>query len=273
MDFQAFRFQTERFSNCISKHQLGELRGILRKAHLRRFRHRAEPKYGSTNKAFTEAELQHFLRHVKSEKFRLLFRFQACLGLRVGEVARLHVSNIDFLNGTRELTIRSEKSQKPDSLKIPLDLYEEASAFVNKNFPAIEAAQGHIFFKENDNNNHNEVPHVDLNYVRKVFRVAVKEAGLAKVYDYSEETAEGHRERPLYRLTTHSLRHYAITRFSKAVNGNVVLTSRFARHSNPLITMRYIAKDNEQLYSEIDNAFSEDRREGIRALSDRFKKM
>jgi integrase len=76
-----------------------------------------------------------------------------------------------------------------------------------------------------------------------------------------------HRIRPLYRITTHSLRHYAITKFAKATNGNVVLTSRFARHASPIITMRHIAKDNIQLYSEIENAFLEDRINKLKKLS------
>jgi integrase len=65
------------------------------------------------------------------------------------------------------------------------------------------------------------------------------------------------RPRALHRLTTHSLRHYAITRFTKATNGNVVLASRFARHSNPSITMRYISKDKKELYENIEDAFNE----------------
>jgi integrase len=56
-------------------------------------------------------------------------------------------------------------------------------------------------------------------------------------------------------LTTHSLRHYAITSFAKQTNGNLVLTSRFARHSNPSTTMTYITIRKEELYKEIDNAF------------------
>ncbi|MEM0143669.1 MAG: hypothetical protein QXL94_06935, partial [Candidatus Parvarchaeum sp.] len=62
------------------------------------------------------------------------------------------------------------------------------------------------------------------------------------------------------------------TRFAKSTNGNVVLTSRFARHLKPETTMHYIAKDNEQLFSEIDNTFSNSRIEEIKVLSAKFKK-
>ncbi len=75
------------------------------------------------SKGFTELELQHFLRSVKNEKFGLRFRYHAYLGLRIGEVCKLQVGNIDF--DKRELAIKSENSGKMDSLLIPLDLFKE----------------------------------------------------------------------------------------------------------------------------------------------------
>ncbi len=61
----------------------------MHRVYKRRFKVPKEPKYGSINKAFTETELQLFLRAVGSEKFRLLFEYQAYLGLRVGLAAFL----------------------------------------------------------------------------------------------------------------------------------------------------------------------------------------
>jgi integrase len=110
----------------------------LRENYERRFRRPREAKYGTTNKGFTEMELQHFLRNVKNDKFWLLFKFRAFLGLSIGEVTKLHVSNIDFEK--MELTIMSEKSRKLDSLLIPADLFREAIEFANKNAERIKAA-------------------------------------------------------------------------------------------------------------------------------------
>ncbi len=47
----------------------------MHRVYKRRFKVPKEPKYGSINKAFTETELQLFLRAVGSEKFRLLFEY------------------------------------------------------------------------------------------------------------------------------------------------------------------------------------------------------
>lgn len=88
--------------------------------------------------------------------------------------------------------------------------------------------------------------YLDVNYVRNRFRYYVKLADVDQVYDISDESARS-TPRRLHRLTTHRLRHYAITSFSKQTNGNVVLTSRFARHASPETTMIYISTKKEEL--------------------------
>ncbi len=257
-------------ANSLPQSKLEELKAVLHKVYKKRFKTSATPKYGSINKAFTEPELQRFLRNVKSVKFVLLFKYQAFLGLRVGEVSKLHISNINF--DKRELTLKSEKSGRLDSLIIPIDLFKETIEYIAKNEASIKASNGYVFFKDNDNN-HNNLAHVDVNYVRKVFRDSLKLAALDEFYAYSEETDPNKKTRRLYRLSTHSLRHYAITRFSKSNNGNVVLTSRYARHASPTTTMRYIAKDSEELYKEIDSAFNNSKLDTIKLLAKNTNKV
>jgi integrase len=92
-------------SQTAPKWQLEALRTVMVKAYMQRFKRRREPRYGSINKGFTEPELQRFFRVIASEKYALLFKYQANMGLRVGEVSKLHISNIDF--DKRELTIKS----------------------------------------------------------------------------------------------------------------------------------------------------------------------
>ncbi|MEM0149279.1 MAG: hypothetical protein QXW10_00060 [Candidatus Micrarchaeaceae archaeon] len=75
-------------ANALPQAKLEELRAIILRSLKRRFKSPREPKYGSLNKGFTEQELTVFLRRVKSGKFRLLFEYQAFLGLRIGEVCQ-----------------------------------------------------------------------------------------------------------------------------------------------------------------------------------------
>ena len=268
-EFESLSHQLEDVANALPQAKLEELKATLHKVYKRRFKTPKEPKYGSISKAFTEAELQHFLRCVKNDKFLLLFKYQAYLGLRVGEVNQLHVSNINF--DKRELTLKSEKSGILDSLLVPLELFKETVEYIAKNEASIKASDGYVFFKDNDNN-HNHEQHVNVNYVRKVFRDTLKLSALDEFYAYSEETDPNKKERRLYRLSTHSLRHYAITKFSKSNNGNVVLSARFARHASPSTTMRYIAKDKDELYRNIDFAFDSSRVQQVRNLAVTYKK-
>ena len=238
----------------LGKHRIEELRRVIDTHYEKRFRgKRRIPKYGSLNKGFTDNQLNAFLRAIHNEKHRLLFSYQANLGLRVGEVVKLNLKDINMQ--TRELTVFTEKAKTLDTLIIPMQLFQETKTYINCFRMEIRQANGYIFFRDSSKSKRQD-PYLEPNYVRKVFRQYVNEARLGEdAYALSEED-QGRAVRQLHRLTTHSLRHYAITRFAKQVNGNLVLTSRFARHSEPSVTMTYIANDKEQLYAEIEKAFS-----------------
>ncbi len=237
----------------ISWHQLQKLQSVLHKTQTKRFAgKRKTPKYGSISKAFSESQLQRFLHVIDSDKFRLLFSYQAQLGLRIGEAVRVNINSIDL--ETRELTLKTEKAQVMDSLLIPMPLFKDTIAFITKHRAEIEKAQGFLFYADKLRTKRPE-PYLEQNYVRHIFREYVRMAGLDEVYDTSDESSQDRSVRQLHRLTTHSLRHYAITAFAKQTNGNLVLTSRFARHSDPSTTMTYISTRKEELYKEIDNAF------------------
>ena len=169
--FKDFLSSIEDASRTVSKWQLEAAQSVMVKAYAQRFKRRKEPRYGSINKGFTTPELQRFFRSIASEKLALLFKYHAYMGLRVGKVCQLHISNINF--DKRELTIKSEKSGHTDSLIIPLDLFKETVEFMNKHQKEIKAAEGYIFYKENDNG-HTGLPYINLNYVRNVFREVVQ---------------------------------------------------------------------------------------------------
>ena len=237
----------------ISWHQLQKLQSVLHNTQTKRFAgKRKTPKYSSISKAFSDAQLERFLHVINSDKFRLLFSYQAQLGLRIGEAVRVNINSIDL--ETRELTLKTEKAQVMDSLLIPMSLFKETVAFISKYKTEIEKAQGYLFYSDKLRTKRLE-PYLEQNYVMRRFREYVRMTGLDEVYDTSDETSPERSVRQLHRLTTHSLRHYAITSFAKQTNGNLVLTSRFARHSDPSTTMTYISTRKEELYKEIENAF------------------
>ena len=246
----------------VSWHQLQQLQSVLHQTQTKRFAgKRRTPKYGSLSKAFTDSQITQFFRVIDDDKFRLIFQYQAQLGLRIGEAVRVNVKDINF--ETREITLKTEKAKVIDTLLIPNQLFKDTLAFIAKHEADIERALGYIFFRSPEKSRRNEY-FVEPNYVRNMFRYYVVKSGLDQTYDTSEESVVGRRSRSLHRLTTHSLRHYAITRFSKQTNGNLVLTSRFARHADPSTTMVYVSTKKEELYKEIDNAFSVERADKLK---------
>ena len=235
----------------LGKKDIKALRSVIYQHWQKRFRKNHPPKYRSINKGFDDQEFQKFFKAIDNNRFRLLFLYQAQLGLRIGEAVRINIKDMDLEK--RELTLRTEKAKTVDVLLIPTPLFQKTLDFIKANASRIEQAQGYLFFKEPDRCKRAE-PYFDTNYARNAFCRYVRMAGLDSVYAESDEP-NGKPGRRLHRLTTHSLRHYAITSFAKHTNGNVFLTSKFARHSNPSNTMTYINTNKQELYQQIDGAF------------------
>jgi integrase len=251
--YEKLKRELEVIAPRLSKQKLANLRAVLVRE-INKFRNPRIPKYGSLNKGFSEQEIQKFFRVIDSPKFKLLFSYQSQLGLRIGEAVRVNVKDINF--ESREITLRTEKAKTLDALLIPADLFKQTVAYIREHSNEIEKASGYLFFKDEGTFTRNATKHLDANYARNRFKYYIEEAGLDEVYDTSEEALTDRRPRKLHRLTTHSLRHYAITRFAEQTNGNIFLTSKFARHAKPDNTMTYISTNKKDLYESIDCAFS-----------------
>jgi len=251
--YKALKTELEANLPYLPKHRLVEIRKMVIAQFAKRFKKSRIPKYGSLNKGFTEREIQLFFKHVDSPKFHLLFSYQANLGLRLGEVIKLNVKDIKF--ESRELVVKTEKAMTLDALLIPAPLFNDTLEFIRANTRAIERADGYIFYKE-DGKSHTNVKHVDEGYVRNQFRRYILASHLDEAYDQSDESRPERTPRTLHRLTTHSLRHYAITHFAEQNNGNVMLASKFARHAKTETTMTYLHVNRKALYAGIDGAFS-----------------
>ncbi len=246
-------------ANTLSQQNLEDINSIAVKALKRRFAYgyNQVPKYGNLNRNFTEDELQKFFDAITKEryhrswkKYLIAFKMQAYLGLRIGEVCAIKTKDINLQ--TRELVLTTEKARRLDRLLIPTILYYDLVDFIQENEPKIHAADDYLLYSDRPDTS--TKAHIGNNELRKVFRETAKKAGIEDSYGESEETANG--RRPLYRLTTHSLRHYAITRFYRACK-DIELTNMFARHSkgNLKDTMRYIGSNRDTLYKNIDLAF------------------
>jgi integrase len=239
----------------LAKHHLEELTTQIRAYYCSRYAHSKNLKYGNLNKGFTEQELQAFFFAIDNDEFKLIFEYMANLGFRIGEVVKVNIADINF--ETREIRLKSEKSRKLDSLIIPIPLFQETEQYAKLYEEQIKQNDGYLFFRDANRSKRPE-PWIEPNYVRKKFREYVRLASLDETYGTSDEHESNRATRTLHRLTSHSLRHFAISRFSRKTNGNLVLTSKFARHSNPNTTMIYIHSDKKELFDVIDSISAND---------------
>ena len=235
-----------------SKHRLEELQRMVSEYYMKAWKHRKTPKYGSIQKGFKQDELDRFFSVITDDRYKLLFSYQAYLALRIGEVVVLNLKDFNF--EIRELRVKTEKAHTLDTLKIPDFLFIQTLEYVDTHKKEIDGSQGFLFYTDAWANS--PYQHINLNYARKVFRDYTQLAGLTEIYDTSEESQADRPKRNLFRLTTHSLRHYGITRFNRAVHGDIILTQKYARHSEISSTQTYIYTSKDELYSAIDTAFS-----------------
>ena len=93
---EALKADLAKSITVLPKHELEELTTTIRKEYIRRFKRRKIRKYGSLSKSFTEIQVQLFFKVIENDKFRLLFSYQAQLGLRIDEVVRVNIKHINF---------------------------------------------------------------------------------------------------------------------------------------------------------------------------------
>ena len=251
-ELQRIKGELRELMPLLSKWRVEELQKLISQHYTTKWRKKRFTKYGMLNKGFTQSELSLFLNAVEEPRFRLLFSYQAYLGLRIGEACKLNMKDFDFK--IRELRVNTEKAHTLDTLIVPQFLFGQTLEYIRANQKAIEDAQGYLFYKDQQKSRKG-TPYLDLNYVRNKFRGYISLVALNEAYASTDETIPNRAKRTLHRLTTHSLRHYAITTFNRAVNGNITLTKAFARHREIGSTQVYIHTSKDELYKAIETAF------------------
>jgi integrase len=209
-------------------------------------------KYGNLNKGFTEAELKHFFKCSKNLKAHLAFQLMANLGLRVGEVVKIKIDDINFFKNN--IKIATEKSQTIDFLHLHKQVRLLLHLWVQKYPDEIMKNDGFILFTNEQKRSYRDSRHISPHWLRREFRDTCYLTGLNESYGTSEETYQGKRKRKLYRLTTHLLRHYFITRVYNS-SKNPLFTQKLGRHRNFKSTQTYINVNQDEIDSTIKKAF------------------
>ncbi|MBI4448355.1 site-specific integrase [Candidatus Woesearchaeota archaeon] len=247
----------------LSKHQLERIITKVSSVIKKKYKRVKEPKYGSLNRGFTDSELRRFLGCIKNEKAWFCFNLMANLGLRVGEVVMLKWEDIDFIN--KRVKVYTEKAKTIDFLPMTERVQKLLRLWVRK-LQDYANKEDYLFQGQNRE-------YISPNWLRKEFRIACELADLNETYGESEERMID-RKRVLYRLTTHSLRHYFITKVYNKTK-NPIHSQRLARHKDFGSTQVYIHCTDADLTESMAEAFREEgtnlNKEDTEDLVDFFK--
>lgn len=231
----------------LKKHQLEALQHQVRSELQLRYHHSRAPKYGALDKGFNELELAQFFKEVHHPKARTILTLMAGLGLRIGEACSLRTKDVD-LAGRRLWVSKTEKGSVPTLFF----LHDAVLASLQEHVRQCRAGEIWLFPAVKVQN---KFPHLSPNWVRREFREARARAGLNFTYGMSEEQ-NGRRSRPLYRLVSHSCRHY----FGHKVFENthdILVTQKLLRHQNIRNTQRYMYKRQEELDDAMIKVFAQ----------------
>lgn len=177
------------------------------------------------------------------------------MGLRIGEAVKVMVSDIDFRN--KQIRVYAPKTGTIDFLPLHDKIYEILTLWVRNRQQEIEEYGGYLLFSDKQKTHRNDSTHLNDGFMRKVFKDYLKRAGLDDVYATIPSSGGQHGgPRKLYRLSTHSLRHYFITRVYKKTL-NPVVTQSLARHRDFGTTQTYINLSLKDNAKAIKQAFEE----------------
>ena len=221
-----------------------------------------ETRYGNLCRAFSEEELRNFFKCCKNPRAFLAFKIMAYLGLRVGEVAVINIDDIDF--NKHKLRINTEKAKTIDYLFIHSEVRKLLFEWCEKFQEEILAHNGFILSPDTNGNSKNN--HISPNWLRKEFRDVCLLANLNESYGQSNNYIGGgkYKDRRLFRLTTHNLRHYYIDKVYKSCK-DPLKTQKLARHQDFKSTQVYIHLKQEDIDKTLKDVFEN---EGINIKED-----
>jgi integrase len=236
------------FLGSLPKHELDRIIHTVLAEKKKRFRRRKEKKYGAMNKGFTDEELKKFFGCCNHPKAHLAFRLMSQLGLRIGEVVKIRLQDVDLVK--RKLYVLTEKAHTGDFLYLHDEVFELLRAWIDTYDDEIRKNEDYLLYSEVG---WNKQRHISPFWLRNEFQRVRLLAGLHEWYGKSDETLD-RPQRTLYRLTTHSLRHHFITKVYKTVK-DPVTAQKLARHTNIKSTMVYIHATQRDLDESMSRVF------------------
>lgn len=232
----------------LSKEELTQASKLINRVKIQKYKKDHFYKNENINQTFTEEELTGFFCALPNEQFRMLFLLQLGLSLRISEAVSIKINQIDFLR--QSIYINEEKTSKVIQKHIPESFFERLMNYIEHNKHAIKECDNFVWFSYWQRKK-GKSPQITIDYARKIFNIARRKAGLDKIYGY---TRDG---RPLYILSTHSLRRTGITRMAGMLGGDVFKLKSYSGHRTVDSLERYVQHANQdEINAKADEAFS-----------------
>ncbi len=210
----------------------------------KRYKWTRNPKYGGLNRGFTDQELNTFFAACKNERATTMFLLQRYLGLRIGEVVRIKLSDLDLDH--RKLYIFTEKARQPDCLYLHDDALRTLLTWL-RNHQSQLRQQAYVFPGQLDG-------HASPHWLANQFRYTMSTIDINRTYGHSDPCGTHNRKRTLNRLTTHSFRHYFIRKLWKTTKDQM-LVMKLARHRKFTSTQTYLQVQQEDMDTAMHLAF------------------
>lgn len=141
---------------------------------------------------------------------------EANLGMRVGDILRLHMSDIVKDGGRYRLNMVEEKTGKSRKFTVPDEVY----GFLRGYADAHKIADTDLLFP------------VSVRQVQHHLKLVCEHLGYENI-------------------STHSFRKWYATSIYNANGHDIVLVQRLLQHSSPMVTRRYIGVSDEQMEQAI----------------------
>jgi len=202
------------------------------------------------NRNFSDEELEKFFSVIKNKKHLLCFKLQAYLGLRISEAVKVNLSDIDFQR--RKIKVYAEKTKEIDFIHLHDLAFESVQNWVRIHAKEIEEHDGFLIYSDRGKG------HVSKDRMRNFFRDYLEKAKLddeyVEIFTVGKQCYGKAKSRKLRRLSTHSLRHYYVTKVYNETM-NPVVTQKCARHRSFRSTECYINLNPQDAVDALDKAF------------------
>ena len=176
----------------LSKRQLKKISKTVSKVKETKYVRRKQPKYGLFGaKTMDLPEIDAFFSAFRPHEwpYKVLFLTQAFLGLRIGEVVKIKLEDIDFAG--KQIKIHTEK-QRHYETDLFMVIHEKLEAllldYINAYEQDIRAHDNYLFFPLQ---NRSKTKHMSSDQARNFFRRVCERAGLNKFYGYKEVISNG----------------------------------------------------------------------------------